>query len=77
MSGGGGRRKKLPETAMDEKGEEVRGEEVIEVWKKAFAALGKKKWQEGVFDKGFAEKVEAEVRKLEVDNRKRGGGVLN
>ena len=27
--------------------------------------------------KGFAEKVEAEVRKLEVDNRKRGGGGLN
>ena len=75
--GGGGRRKKLPDTALDEKGEEVRGDELIEVWRKAFAALGKKKCQNGVFDKGFAERVEAEVGKIERDNKKRGGAWMN
>ena len=71
---GGGGRKKLPETALDGKGKEVRGDEAREVWRRAFEALGKKKSLEERFDKEFAGRVESEVMKLGRGSRYGGEG---
>lgn len=48
---------RLPETVLDVKGHEVCGNEVAEVWKEAFQALGKDDEEDAKFDRNFREEI--------------------
>ena len=56
---------KIPATVFDEEGKEQEGKERLEAWKEAFRKLGIDDIDDADFDKAFALRVEAEVRKME------------
>ena len=59
---GGGR---IPDTAVDEKGEEYTGQDVLRVWRDSFFQLGVENLDDQDFDLGFAQDVEAAVKRVE------------
>ena len=59
---GGGR---IPDTVVDEKGQEHTGQDVLRVWRDSFFQLGVENLDDQDFDHDFAKDVEAEVKRLE------------
>ena len=68
--GGWRRGSKIPDTVIDEKGEEKQGEARLEAWKEAFRKLGVDSIEDPDFDKEFALTVEAEVQSLSEEEEK-------
>ena len=66
---GGGR---IPDTVVDEKGEEHTGQDVLRVWRDSFFQLGVENLDDQDFDHEFAQEVEAEVKRLEKQDRAKG-----
>src|SRR3954470_14376047 len=64
---GGGR---IPDTAVDEKGEEHSGQDLLRVWRDSFFQLGVENLDDPDFDHKFAQDVEAEVKRLEQGREK-------
>ena len=65
---GGWKRKggeKIPEIAVDEEGKEHDGQDALKVWRDSFFQLGIENLEDQDCDRGFARKVEAEVRRFE------------
>ena len=65
----GNKRKSAWDTAIDEKGIEVSGDQVKIVWKEAYEKLGGTERDREDFDELFARNVEAEVLKMEEESR--------
>src|SRR4051812_1403232 len=59
---GGGR---MPETVVDETGEEHTGQDVLRVWRDSFFQLGVENLDDKDFDREFAQEVETEVKRRE------------
>ena len=68
---GGRKRKKTWETAIDQKGVEVAGDEVKLVWKAAYEKLGKEYAEEEKFDQPFAKEVESQMQEMEEQSKTR------
>ena len=51
----------LPDSMLDEQGEEVRGKQAEEVWERAFHLLGIEDLDDEKFDAVFARKIEEEI----------------
>ena len=55
------RKKQIWDTALNEKGDEVFGDEIKLVWKEAYRKLGGKDLDRNEFDNDFAKKIEEEI----------------
>ena len=74
-----GRKKKkaMGQSGIDDQGNEVQGDEIKKVWKKAFEKLGKSVDEEDKFDIEVKKRVTEEVEEITNTNVERGEGELN
>ena len=65
-------REQIPETILNEDGEEVEGDEALEAWRSAFHTLGKENMLDETFDVEFGmkmhEAVETESREMAAEH---------
>ena len=74
-----GRKKKkaIGQTGIDDQGNEVQGNEIKTIWKKAFEKFGNNIDDENTFDSELKKRVTEEIEEITNTNRERGEGELN